>query len=359
MTQEKKKPAIRLHILLLVILALVVGVIVWLFQDSRTGLPYECTNQAMGTYAQQTVYGETGEEAATNAAQTLGALESLISWREENSDIARLNENAGVDWISIQDVTFRLLGQCMDVAEASGGAFDPTILPLTRLWDFDGDKKQVPAQEEIDRFLPYVGYENLRLEEGTAGASLKMHGNAVDLGAAGKGAACDAMIAAYEKTGGVTGAVVAVGGSVGVYGKKNDGSDWVIAVRDPQRSLEEEGGAQLGTLTIPDGFLSTSGSYEKCFTKDGVLYHHILDPRTGYPADSGLLSVTVYADSGAMSDILSTACFVLGLEDGLELIKEFGAQAILVDTQNHVYVTQGLTGLFELTAQGYTLQEAG
>lgn len=356
MTQEKKKPTVRLHILLLVILALVVGVIVWLFQDSRTGLPYECTNQAMGTYAQQTVYGETGEEAAANAAQTLGALESLISWREEDSDVARLNENAGVDWINVETATFQLLRQCVDVAEKSGGAFDPTVLPLTRLWDFDNDKEQVPTQDEIDRFLPYVGYENLRLDEEKTEASLKMHGNAVDLGAAGKGAACDAMIEAYEKTGGVTGAVVAVGGSVGVYGKKNDGSDWVIAVRDPQRSLEQEGGAQLGTLTIPDGYLSTSGSYEKCFTKDGVLYHHILDPRTGYPADSGLLSVTVYADSGAMSDILSTACFVLGLEDSMALLKEYGAEAIFVDTKNHVYVTEGLSALFELTAEGYTLQ---
>ena len=356
--QEKKKPTIRPHILLAVLLLLIVGVIVWLFQDSQTGLPYECTNQAMGTYVQQTVYGASGEEAATNAAQTLGALESLISWREEDSDIAKLNENAGVDWMPVETVTFELLQQCMDVAQKSGGAFDPTILPLSRLWDFDSDKRQVPGEAEIDRFLGYVGYENLRLDAGKGEASLKLHGNAIDLGSAGKGAACDAVIAAYEKTGGVTGAVVAVGGSIGVYGKKSDGSDWVIAVRDPQHSLQDEGGAQLGTITVPDGCLSTSGSYEKNFTENGVLYHHILDPRTGYPADSGLLSVTIYSQSGAMSDILSTACFVLGLEDGLALAGEYGAEAVFVDEGKNVYVTQGLKDRFVLTAEGYTVKDA-
>lgn len=356
--QETKKPTIRPHILLAVLLLLIVGVIVWLYQDSQTGLPYECTNQAMGTYVQQTVYGAAGEEAAANAAQTLGALESLISWREEDSDIAKLNENAGVDWMPVEAVTFELLQQCMDVAQKSGGAFDPTVLPLSRLWDFDSDKRQVPGEAEIDRFLGYVGYENLRLDADKREASLKLHGNAIDLGSAGKGAACDAVIAAYEKTGGVTGAVVAVGGSVGVYGKKSDGSDWVIAVRDPQQSLQDEGGAQLGTITVPDGCLSTSGSYEKNFTENGVLYHHILDPRTGYPADSGLLSVTIYSQSGAMSDILSTAGFVLGLEDGLALAREYGAEAVFVDEEKNVYVTEGLKGRFVLTAEGYTVKDA-
>ena len=148
-------------------------------------------------------------------------------------------------------------------------------------------------------------------EDGTA--ALQSHSAALDLGSVGKGAACDAAVAAYKEAG-VDRAVVAVGGSVGVWGEKPFGQLWNIAVRDP----DSEG--SLGTLSVPSGFLSTSGSYEKQFEEDGVTYHHILDPKTGYPAESGLVGVTIWSDSGVLSDALSTACFVLGMEESLPLL---------------------------------------
>ena len=232
------------------------------------------------------------------------------------------------------------------MCEASNGAFDITIAPISWLWDFDEDP-HLPSQETIASFLPKVDYTSLSLlEDGTA--ALRKTGTALDLGAVGKGAACDAAVSAYQEAG-VDRAVVSVGGSVGVWGEKPSGKPWYVALRDP----DSEG--SLGEISIPSGFLSTSGSYEKQLTQDGVTYHHLLDPDTGYPADTGLLSVTVWSDSGVLSDALSTACFVMGMEDSQPLLEEFAQGAIFITEDHQIYVTESLKDQFALIVDGYTL----
>lgn len=307
---------------------------------------YEVTTYSMGSYVQQTVYGRNREKAAQEAADAVAALEDLISWRVEGSDIARLNDAAGTEFISLHEDTLNLLRLSLTVSEASGGAFDVTIAPVSRLWDFD-DTPHLPDDSLIQKMLPQVGYETLSvLEDGTA--ALRKSGTALDLGAIGKGAACDAVISAYEQAGAER-AVIAVGGSVGTFGKKLFGEPWHIAVRDPR------GDGSLGRLSIEAGFVSTSGSYEKQFTEDGKSYHHLLDPKTGYPAESGLISVTVWSEQGALSDALSTACFVLGMEESQPLLEQFGAEALFITEQDEIYVTAGLSQKFTLTSKDYSL----
>ena len=285
-----------------------------------------------------------GAAQAANTAIT--ELEDLISWRVEGSDVEQLNQAAGTDFLEIDQRTWNVLRTSLDVCQASGGAFDITIAPISWLWDFD-ENPRLPQAETIEALLPAVNYENVSLlEDGTA--ALQTHSTALDLGAVGKGAACDAAVAAYEESG-VNRAVVSVGGSVGVYGEKPGGQPWTIALRDP----DTEG--SLGTLSLASGFLSTSGSYEKQFTEDGVTYHHLLDPDTGYPAESGLLSVTVWSGSGTLSDALSTACFVLGLEDSLPVLEQFDSEAVFITEDHQIYVTEGLADAFSLTGEGYTL----
>jgi thiamine biosynthesis lipoprotein len=343
------------HILLCAVLLALVGGIIWFYNgEYKTETPYTCVNAAMGTYVQQTVYGENGESAAANAAAAVGELEDLISWRVEDSDVYKLNENAGVDWTVIDKRTMTLLRQCLDVAQQSGGAFDPTILPISSLWGFGGDSPRLPGAEEIAARLPFVDYHNLRLDEEESSASLKNRSFALDLGAAGKGAACDAAVLAYEQAN-VRAGIVAVGGSIGIYGQKKEGQMWKVAIRDPLLPLLDEESSSMGTLTVEGGFLSTSGVYEKYVEVSGQTYHHILDPKTGYPVENDLLSVTVYAESGAMSDILSTACFVLGREESLPLLQHYGAEAVFIDRDQNVYVTDGLKDRLEVTHEGYTL----
>lgn len=306
------------------------------------------TTFAMGSYVRQTVYGENGQKAAADAAQAVQELENLLSWRIEGSDIQRLNQ-AGGEEIPVDARTDRALRAAVQVSSLSSGAFTPAILPVSRLWDFDGDP-HVPGESELEQALSQVDLEGVaRLEDGRAALA---QGASLDLGAVGKGAACDAILKSWEKNG-VSRGVAAVGGSVGLYGQKPFGRPWTVAVRNPS------GEGSLGKLSLPGGCVSTSGSYEKTFLENGRAYHHILDPKTGYPAESGLVSVTVWLDGkgrsdGALTDALATACFVLGLESSPSLLEGFGAEAVFVTDDRRVYVTQGLKDRFSLEDGDYT-----
>ncbi len=312
--------------------------------------PEEITTFSMGSYVQQKVYGGDKQNAARAAAAAIAELENTISWRVEGSDIEKLALNAGGDYLAVKPVTYALLKLCKDVAELSGGAFDVTIAPISHLWDFDRGDEFVPEQSLIDELLPHVNYENILLGENDT-AALKDKLTSIDLGGIGKGAACDAAISIYEQSS-VGGGIIAVGGSVGVYGGKLFGDAWNIAIRDPAST------GTMAELKIREGFVSTSGNYEKAFTKDNVLYHHILDPKTGYPADSGLVSVTVKASSGALSDALSTASFILGLDEAKELLKKYDAEGIFIDNNRKVYVTEGIEAKdFKITENTYSLAE--
>ena len=210
----------------------------------------------------------------------------------------------------------------------SAGAFDLTIAPLSSLWNFDSGVQKVPAEKDIQKALALVDYEKIQADSKTV--TLKK-GQSLDLGAVGKGAACDAAKAYLEKSG-VKGAVISVGGSILAYGKRNKlGDKWRVAVRHPR-----EENAYIGVINLSEGFVSTSGDYEKYFEKDGKRYHHILDANTGYPADSGLASVTVLCKSGLLSDALSTACFILGEEKSKPLLDEYSAAAVFVDKDLNV-----------------------
>lgn len=308
---------------------------------------YEVTTFSMGSYIQQSVYGSGKEEAASDAANAIAVLENTISWRVEGSDIEQLNQNAG-EFVKVEDITYEILEMAVSVSAKSHGAFDVTIAPLSWLWDFDEEKNVVPDDELIKSLVENVDYNSILLRENNK-VALSNSKTAVDLGAVGKGAACDEAVRIYEEHG-VARGIVSVGGSIGVYGEKAFGEAWKIAVRDPQNT------STMGKLSIKSGFVSTSGSYEKYFEQDGMIYHHILDTQTGYPVDSGLLSVTVRSDNGALSDALSTACFALGVEESYELLEEFNADAIFITKDKKVYVTDNLKDCFEITNDEYVLE---
>ena len=346
--QKEKKPKAgpQFRLILLGAALLMAGLLLFFLTGDDL---YEVTTFSMGTYVQQRVYGSNREEGAYLAAQAVAELDDLISWRNGEGDVAAINEAAGNEFVALDERTEQVLRSALDVCEASGGSLDITIAPISRLWNFD-DNPHLPSDDMIQQFRTKVDYSALSLL-GDGTAALRFHETAIDLGAVGKGAGCDAAIAAYRQAG-VSRAVVAVGGSIGVYGRKPFGEPWKIAVRDPL------GDGSLGTLSLTEGFLSTSGSYEKYFTENGKTYHHLLDPATGYPAESELLSVTVKSNEGVLSDGLSTACFVLGLEKSLPLLKEFDAEAVFVTEHREIYVTAGIWEDFSPAADGsYTVEK--
>jgi FAD:protein FMN transferase len=350
MGRNKKLVILLSAVLTLIIISLI---FIWV-KFGQKAQSYECTNYAMGTYIQQTVYGSKRVEAAAAAAKSVGALEDLISWRIGDSDIANLNKAAGADWIKLDPKTIVLLQKSLDVAKKSEGAFEPTILPISSMWNFGGENQHVPSADDLKKYIKYVNYNNLRIDTASSTASLKYHYMAVDLGAIGKGAACDEAIAAYKANGADCG-IIAVGGSVGVYGIKADKSAWHIAVRDP--SSGDDQSVAMGTIDLTSGFISTSGPYEKNFTQNGITYHHLLNPKTGYPENNGLISTTVVCENGALSDALSTACFILGKEKGMALLKEYNAGGIFIDNNNKVYVTDNIKNTFTIAKDRYTMAE--
>jgi thiamine biosynthesis lipoprotein len=323
-------------------------------QEAEQKHTYTNTDFAMGTVISQTIYS-IGEDKTTDYVSLLEEIEdNLISWRVEGSEIDQINQSAGTkEGIQVSDKTAGYLAQTLLLAQKSGGKLDPTIGKLSRLWNIDGEDatEEIPDQEEIDRLLSETGYEQVVQDQNQI---VLPEDVSLDFGSVGKGIGCDEIYNELKADPDVSGAVISVGGSIVTYGQKDDGSDWSVAIAGPR----SEEGDYLGILSVSgDKFVSTSGDYEKYFIKDGKRYHHILDPDTGYPAESGLISTTVLCDSGLLSDGLSTACFVLGAEKALDLLEEYGAEGILVDEEKNIYLTDGIAEQFTLLDDEYQIVE--
>lgn len=348
----ENRNSLKLIVLFSVLVAIIIIVLGLYDRIDREEKSFESASTAMGTYVQQTVYGKNAENAANAAVVDINNFENLISWRIDSSEIAKINANSGKDWVDISDRTMDLLLKSIDVSKKSDGAYDLTILPISKLWGFGGENQRVPSTTEIESNLPLVDYSNLRVNKDVKRAKLMEKDTGVDLGSSGKGAACDVAIEAYKNNGAEYG-IIAVGGSVGVYGTKSNKTPWKIAVRDPFKGMDQSDG--MAVVKIKDGFLSTSGSYEKNFEKDGITYHHIIDPKTGYPVQTDLVAVSVLHSNGAISDLLSTACYVLGREESIQLLEYYEAQAIFIDKDKNVFVTDGIRNDVTITSEEFNL----
>ena len=349
---------------------------------------YSKTDFVMSTVLSEKIYGT--KDVTQDIKEELDKLEKeQLSWREDSSIVSKINADAqkGTKTKLDSDMT-SWVEDSLELAKRSNGAFDPTIGRLTRLWNIEGDNPKVPSKQEIKNTLEDTGYTKIHLEkvesQNTANTKKNVDKDikdntaknkeisedtsqntntnesvssiyigdkcTLDLGAVGKGIACDVVQDYLKKQKEVGGAVIAVGGSILLYGSKADGSDWNVAVQNPRG----QDGEAMGVLSLSGTTnVSTSGDYEKYFMQDGKRYHHILDPSTGYPADSGLISVTIVSDSGLLSDGLSTACFVLGKEKGQKLLETYGAEGIFIDQNKKVTVTKGLKDKFTILNEEY------
>ena len=350
---------------------------------------YSKTDFVMSTVLSEKIYGT--KDVTTEIKEELDKLEKdQLSWREDRSVVSKINADAqkGIKTRLDSDMT-SWVEDSLELAKRSNGAFDPTIGRLTRLWNIEGDNPKVPSKQEIKNTLEDTGYTKIHLEkvesqntantkknvdkdikdntaknkETTEDTSKNTNPNesvssiyigdkcTLDLGAVGKGIACDVVQDYLKKQKEVSGAVIAVGGSILLYGSKADSSNWNVAVQNPRG----QDGEAMGVLSLSGTTnVSTSGDYEKYFMQDGKRYHHILDPSTGYPADSGLISVTIVSDSGLLSDGLSTACFVLGKEKGEKLLETYGAEGVFIDQNKKVTVTKGLKDKFTILDKEYS-----
>lgn len=310
---------------------------------------------AMGTAIKKTIYSEDvsqSEEADKRIDDRLKQLEERISVRIPESEIAGVNRNYAVDGeYEVSSDILEYLKAEMQIFEETKGAFSPCIYPVSSLWGIEDGSTEIPDADLIAEKVACSDADNMELTD--SGIIFHENDMAIDLGAVGKGIACDEIKEELTATR-IQGAVVSIGGSILAYGDKGNGKSWHIGIQDPRG----EQGDVLGVVDVlSNTIISTSGDYEKYFESEGKRYHHIFDPSTGYPADNGLISVTIICDNGLLSDALSTACFVMGLENGMAYADEKGVEAIFVTADKKVYVTDGLKNTFRLQAEDYSMEK--
>ena len=304
---------------------------------------YDCEFFAMDTVMTINAYGSNSEIAVKAAQNEINRLDKLLSVQNENSEIFKLNQSKKM---TVSEDTLTLITRSKELYMLTDGAFDISCEPLTREWGFYlGLENKVPSQKAIETALEGVGAEHIKFENSTVTLDKN---SSLDLGGIAKGYASH-KAAEILKEYGVTSALMSLGGNVRAVGSKPDGDFWSVAVTDPDDNTKS-----IGTLKISDKAVVTSGGYQRYFEENGQIYHHIIDTKTGYPADSGLKSVTVVSEDDTLADALSTALFVMGLEKSGEFYREnsnfFGA--VFITDKGEIYVTDNLKDSF-MSEQGF------
>ena len=293
---------------------------------------------AMDTFMSLTAYGPGAQEGLDKVQEDILFLESLLDVTGEASEVYALNHRSAPTLTLSPELTARL-EQALLLAQQTGGAFDPTVYPLVQAWGFTTGIHQVPEPHTLEELLPLVDHTAPTL----AGSTLTLPaGVELDFGGIAKGWAGD-RAAQLLRGQGVTSAILRLGGNIQTVGAKPDGSPWRVGIQDPAT------GNTLAVVSVVDRAVVTSGSYQRYFTADGQLYHHIIDPDTGLPANNGLASVTVIGDYGTRCDALSTALFVMGGEQAAQFWQTHrDFEAVFIHTDGRIDITAGLVDAFSL-----------
>jgi len=311
---------------------------------------------ALGTIIEFKIYDDDSKkakEAIDKSIQRIREIEDKMTINKDKSELIEINNNAGINFIYVSPDTFFVIKKASEYSKLSQGAFDLTIEPIVKLWGIGTDNARIPKQEEIDVLLDLINYEDLILDEESQSVMLRKKGQAIDLGAIAKGYAGDEVKRILTEHG-IQTAFVNLGGNVVAIGTKVDGSPWKIGIQNPL----DERGSHVAVIEVKDKAVVTSGNYERYFIKDGKRYHHIIDPKTGYPAEAGIISSTIVTDQSIDADALSTAVYVMGLEKGLKLIERMeNVEAVIITEDNQIYVTAGLREDFKLSNPQFQLLE--
>ncbi len=287
---------------------------------------------ALGTENSITLEEDNAAEVLSKVVDRIFEIEEKMSAFKSASEISKLTQNAGICPTTVSEDVYCVLEKALEISHASNGAFDVTARPLTRLWNFGSCKDTVPKTAEIAAAKGCVGYQNLLLDSNAKTAFLSKSGFAIDLGGIAKGYAADeAKRILLEHN--ITGALINFGGNIMVLGASPQNTPWKIGIQNP---LSERGAYAL-TVDVFDKTVVTSAVNERFFINEGLRYHHILNPLTGFPAQSGLLSVTIIDRCSMLADALSTAVFVLGAEQGIKLLRKYNSEAIFITETGDIF----------------------
>ncbi len=301
---------------------------------------------ALDSVCSQQVYGSRKDEAI---AEVNAMLQRITREYATDGTFISSIDFAAPKAVQINGEALALIKTSLDIAALTDGSFEPTIGPVSLLWDISGNPK-VPSPKELQDALELVDYNNVTLDGNKA--SLTKEGMILDLGGIAKGYAADLATEIYKKHG-INSALINLGGNIYAFGSRTDGKDWLIGIRDPQG----QPGEYAAVINVSNKSVVTSGNYERYFERDGKKYHHIFDPSTGYPVQNGLLAVTVVCENSTLADALSTALFVMGRKDGMALAERIETvDAVFITDTEEIYITDGLKESIEITNETYTIK---
>jgi len=294
---------------------------------------------SMDTFMELSAYGSNRDAALEAAKAEIERLNALLSIGLEDSEISRVNREGGG---TVSRETADMIAEALKLYQQTDGAFDLTVYPLMELWGFVSKEYHVPTEKELADTLALVGADRVELDTAAATVTLG-EGQAIDLGGIAKGYTSQRLMQILRDAG-VSSAIVSLGGNIQCLGQKPDGTAWRIGVKDPSHPDT----ALAAVVQVVDKAVITSGGYERFFIDEetGRVYRHIVDPSTGYPAESGLSSVTIVTADGMLGDGLSTALYIMGLDRAAAFWREHAEEfdAILIDDEGEVYITSGLEG---------------
>ncbi|WP_105993967.1 FAD:protein FMN transferase [Staphylococcus simulans] len=295
----------------------------------------------MGTRITLQIEHPKAEVLLSYAEEMLKDYERRFSANDNTSDLMRVNQNAGIQPVQVDEDLFELIEHALAVSLSSDSKFNLTIGPLVKLWKIGFKDAQLPSDAEIQERLQKIQPENVELDHEAHTVYLKIPGMEIDLGAIAKGYFAD-QLKAYFVSQGVQTGIIDLGGNVLTIGHPLDKEKWTVGIQQP----ESERGQMMGVIEIEGQSVVTSGIYERYFYKDGRLYHHILDSKTGYPAEGDIASITIVSDQSIDGEIWTTVCFAMSIQQAISVLNEIpGIEAVIISKENKVFKTQRMTHL--------------
>ncbi|MBO5137201.1 MAG: FAD:protein FMN transferase [Spirochaetaceae bacterium] len=336
--------------LLRIIILLNIFFVAFFFINCNAVLPAQ-QRISMGTVCSINLYSSGSQELYDKMFQRLEQIDNLFSVNYSDSAVSKINRAAGNAPVQVPAEVILVLENALQVAKETQGAFDPTIGALVKLWGIGTEKQKVPSLSEISAALELVDYRLVQIDYEASTVFLPLSGMSIDLGGIAKGYAADQLVQ-IAKDSGIESALFDLGGNIYAYGHKEEGSLWRVGIKNPLQPY----GSPLAVLSLSNSTVVTSGTYERFFEVDGIRYHHILNPKTGFPVQGDILSVTILGSNSMLADAFSTAVFVLGSDVGTEFLKVQNCEGIIVLSDKTVFVTDGAREKTEIQLSDFKIQ---
>lgn len=345
-----RKKLISIFLGALLIISLIYSISINRNEESISNTYYN-----LGTINEVTLYDvnkKTGEKILEECGSILMDIDNKMSNTIKSSDVSKINKNAGKAYTKVSKDTYYVIKKSIEFSNISNDTFDISVGPLIDLWSIGTDNAKVPNKEEIENILPLVDYSKILLNDENLSVKLSEENMKIDLGGIAKGYAAD-KIYDYLKSENIKSAIINLGGNILTLGSKNNDQPFSIGIQDPTMPR----GNSIGNIKVSNKSVVTSGIYERYIEKDNKIYHHMLNPHTGYPFENNLNSVTIVSDESIICDALSTTTFGLGLDSGMKLIESLdNVDAIFITKDKKIYLSSNLKDKFNLTDTSFSIE---